>query len=112
MTIVQKRPIHAIARDIKREWKNVYFGAVPYLDAMLDLSSSADNYGADSGQEIVLYFLSNANAFRGPKAKSLKAELKEHMGQKLEKADREALANWRNSVLTGEIPEPSGWVSA
>lgn len=28
------RPISTIADEIRRDWKNVYFGAVPYLNAM------------------------------------------------------------------------------
>ena len=73
------RPIRAIARDIKQEWKKVYFGAVPYLNAMLSLNDMQDYYGADDARSIVLYFLSNAGSFRGPKAKELKEELKAHL---------------------------------
>jgi hypothetical protein len=76
MTETTPRPISVIAREIKKAWKPVYYGAVPYLDAMLSLDSITDKYGADDAKGIVLYFLSNANAFRGPAAKALKAELK------------------------------------
>ena len=31
---VTVRPLNVIAREIRKEWQNVYFGAVPYLDAM------------------------------------------------------------------------------
>ena len=72
-----KREIREIARDIKNEWKNVYFGAKPYLDAMLVLTDKNSTYYYDSAKSIVLYFLSNASTFRGPKAKELKAELKD-----------------------------------
>ena len=70
------RTISEIALDIKRDWKKVNYGAVPYLDAMLTLSSVTDNYGYDDARGIVLYFLSNATGYRGPTAKALKAELK------------------------------------
>jgi len=70
------RSIAAIAGDIRRDWKNVYFGAVPYLQAMSSLDTLRDSYGADDARSIVMYFLSNANTYRGPKAKELKAELK------------------------------------
>ena len=50
--------------------------AFPYLDAMLDLNTLQDKYGADSAQSIVLYFLNNAAQFRGPVIKEAKAELK------------------------------------
>ena len=72
-----KREICEIARDIKKEWKNVYFGAKPYLDAMFVLTDKNSTYGYDSAKSVVLYFLSNASTFRGPKAKELKAELKD-----------------------------------
>jgi hypothetical protein len=53
-----------------------YPAAFPYLDAMLDLNTLQDRYGADSAQNIVLYFLNNAAQFRGPVIKEAKAELK------------------------------------
>lgn len=70
------RPIYDIAYDIKQDWKKPYFGAVPYLDAMLQLESINDKYMYDSAKSIVLYFLSNANTWRGETAKRVKAELK------------------------------------
>lgn len=70
------RPIYEIAYEIRRVWKNPYFGAVPYLNAMCSLNSINDKYGFDDGRSIVLYFLSNARGFKGEDAKRLKAELK------------------------------------
>ena len=70
------RPLWAIAREVRKDWKNVYFGAVPYLDAMASLDSINDTYGWDSAKSIVLYFLSNASTWRGETAKRVKAELK------------------------------------
>lgn len=75
-TTTNVRPLYEIARDIKNDWKNVYFGAKPYLDAMATLDSINDNYGFDSGKMIVLYFLGNASTWRGETAKRIKAELK------------------------------------
>lgn len=69
------RPLAFIAAEIRRDWKNVYFGAVPYLQAMESMSSIAEDYGADTGKSIVLYFLSNAGTWRGPVARHIKAEL-------------------------------------
>ncbi len=80
--MTQARPISAIALDIKREWKNVYFGAVPYLDAMRSLNGIGDAYGCDSAKSIISYFLANATSFRGPAARTLKAELKAIAGIK------------------------------
>ena len=70
------RAIYEIARDIRKNWKNVSPYARPYLDAMGELTVITDNYIYDSGKSVVLYFLSNAAGFRGPEAKALKAELK------------------------------------
>jgi hypothetical protein len=70
------RPLSNIAHDIRRDWKNVYFGAQPYLSAMFELNSVNDQYMYDTGRSIVLYFLSNASTWRGPVAKEIKAELK------------------------------------
>jgi len=70
------RNLSEIAREIRIDWKPVYFGAIPYLDAMSTLNSIADNYGMDSAKSIVLYFLSNASTWRGETAKRIKAELK------------------------------------
>ena len=76
------RPISEIAREISREWKNPYFGAVPYLDALHSLENISDNYYADSGKSVVLYFLSNATTWRGEAARRIKAELKQIAGVK------------------------------
>ena len=75
-TATTVRPLYEIAAEIRRDWKKVYFGAVPYLDALGSLNSISDNYGLDSAKSIVLYFLSNASSWRGEVAKRVKAELK------------------------------------
>jgi hypothetical protein len=75
-TITAIRPIYAIARDVRKNWKNIFFGAKPYLDAMDCLDTINDKYGCDDAKGIILYFLCNASAFRGEKARELKAELK------------------------------------
>lgn len=64
-----------IAEIIRKDWKKVNFAAVPYLEAMSDLNSITDNFGADSGREIVLRFICNAQTWRGPVAKEVKKEL-------------------------------------
>lgn len=73
-----KRTFQRIARDIKSTWLNVYFGAVPYLEAMLTLDTTDPNarYYFDTAGDIVRYFLANAQTFRGADARRLKAELK------------------------------------
>ena len=73
-----KRTFQRIARDIKSVWLNVYFGAVPYLEAMLTLDTSDPNdmYLYNTAGDIVRYFLANAQTFKGADANRLKAELK------------------------------------
>ena len=70
------RSLRQIARDVRAHWPKVYFGAVPYLDAMSCLDKVTDSYGCDSAASIVAYFLSNATTWRGPDARRVKAELK------------------------------------
>jgi hypothetical protein len=96
----EKRHIHLIAREMihtwwanrakkhakreLREWREVvYFGAVPYLEALLQLVNQevTPNYGYDTTDSVILYALSNMAAFRGPEAKALKAELRTHLSR-------------------------------
>ena len=81
-TKIQNRPLHAVARDIRNDWTNPYFGAVPYLQAMSLLDSIDDMYGFDTAESIVRYFLSNASTWRGETAKRIKKELKAMVGMK------------------------------
>ena len=76
------RPLHEIAREIRSDWKPVDYAAKPYLEAMFDLDSVDDQYGADSGRYIVNYFLSNAGKWKGDVAKRVKAELKQMVGRR------------------------------
>ena len=70
------RPISVIAAEISASWKNVNYAAIPYLSAMRSLNTANDRYGYDDAKGIVLYFLSNAAAWRGDDARRIKAELK------------------------------------
>jgi len=71
------RSVSAIAKEISDDWSKVYFGAVPYLDAMRSINSIDDTFGYDSAKSIVRYFLANAQSWRGDTARRVKAELKE-----------------------------------
>lgn len=82
MTLTNTRALSTIAADIRAHWPKVYFGAVPYLDAMRQLTHIGDNYGCDDAKSIVLYFLSNATTWRGDDARRIKAELKALAGIK------------------------------
>lgn len=65
-----------IARMIERDWKHIYFGARPYIDAMYTLSGVSDSYGCESASSIINYFLVNAATWRGQTAKAVKAKLR------------------------------------
>jgi len=71
-----ERTICCIAHEILDDWKKPYFGAVPYIEAMMQMENAKDNFGLDSGKSIVLYFLSNATTWRGAEARRIKLELK------------------------------------
>ena len=69
------RALQIIADEVWADWENVNYAAAPYLDAMATMQSVQDNYGYDSGKSIVIYFLSNATAWRGETARRVKKEL-------------------------------------
>ena len=70
------RPIHAIAQEIRKDWAKPYFGAVPYISAMLTLGTINESYGLDSARSILSYFLANASTWRGETARKVKTEIK------------------------------------
>ena len=70
------RPLYVIAAEIKRDWANPYFGAVPYLKAMRALTDITDKYYYDDGVGVVSYFIANATTWKGDKARAIKAELR------------------------------------
>ena len=78
----QKLPekLSEIAKIIFKDWtaqgKGIPTYARPYVNAMLTLNSIDDDYGLDSGQSIVAYFLANAGTWKGPTARAVKSKLK------------------------------------
>lgn len=79
-----QKPLRQIAYEIYRDWNPVSPYAKPYLEAMTSLDSVDDKYGMDDGRMIVAYFLSNANTWKGEKAREIKKELKKRIGLKEE----------------------------
>ena len=69
------RPLFAIAREIRNDWRSVNRAAEPYLAAMAALTSIREMYFGERGDTIVFYFLVNASTWRGPVAEAIKAEL-------------------------------------
>ena len=70
-----QRPLYEVAKEIKANWKNVYFGADPYLDAMKSINSIKDNYYETTARDVVVRFLANAQYWRGDVARRVKKEL-------------------------------------
>ena len=70
------RNLSAIANDIRHDWIKPNYAAMPYLIAMQSINTIDCQYGADSARTVVRYFLANASAWRGDKARAIKAELK------------------------------------
>lgn len=73
--------LSAIAEIIRNDWKKIYFGAVPYLNAMASLNSIDDYYFEDSARSVVNYFLANAQTWRGETAKAVKLKLNQLVKQ-------------------------------
>jgi len=71
--------LYELAREVRRDWKNINYAARPYLDAMSDLIGLTDAFSYDSGDSIVRYFLSNASSWRGQRAREVKAELQRRL---------------------------------
>lgn len=70
------RPIHEIAHEIIDEWAKCRISSAwPYLQAMKQLDKIEDKYGADSAEEIIRYFLNNAETWKGKIARQTKREL-------------------------------------
>lgn len=73
------RALHRIAAEIAKDWRlqgRTFPAAEPYRYAMSSMEDITNEYGADSGRSVVLYFLSNASQWRGEVARRVKEELK------------------------------------
>ena len=75
MSNTTTRPLYEVAMEIKKDWAKVNFGAEPYLNALLCLNKPEDSYGVEDGKTQIIYFLSNANSWKGETAKRIKKEL-------------------------------------
>lgn len=72
---MQNRSLKTIAQEIKADWRNIDVAAKEYLKAMLTLEKISDIYVHEDGRSVVLYFLANAQTWRGAKAREIKLEL-------------------------------------
>jgi len=70
------RKLFEVCMEIRKEWKpKVSPYAKPYLEAMECLDNLSQPYICDTGVSMALYFLANAQSFRGEAARRIKAEL-------------------------------------
>jgi hypothetical protein len=76
MNDLQNKPLSYTAEIIRANWANPSPYAVPYIDAMAQINSINDSYYADTASSVVLYFLANAQTWRGDTARLVKAHLK------------------------------------
>lgn len=78
------RNLSDIAKDIRSNWKNIYYGAEHYLLAMEQIHSPEPYapYIFEDAQTVVMYFLANAQYWRGETAKKIKKELKKQYNLK------------------------------
>ena len=74
-----------IQDDLDEQGKEMYFGAVPYIEAMATLETMDDKYGYDDAESIVAYALGNLQTYKGPKARAIKAELKKRLDEKFKR---------------------------
>lgn len=76
MLDLENKPLSTIAEIIRVNWNNPSPYAVPYINAMAQIRSINDSYYADTARSVVLYFLANAQGWRGDTARLIKAHLK------------------------------------
>ena len=78
-----KMKLSRIADVIIDDWEDdISPEAWPYVEAMMNLNDMHDNYGQDSAENVVAYFLSNAKKWQGPVAQRVKKYLRGLVGEK------------------------------
>jgi hypothetical protein len=70
------RPIHKIADEIGRLWKEPPNEARPYIYGLRHLATIEDKVGSDDAEDIILRFLGNARGWHGEDARRIKQELR------------------------------------
>jgi hypothetical protein len=70
------RPLSEIAVEIESDWTALHGAAQPFIDAMSKLQNANDQYGLETGADMIRGFLMNAQTWRGEVARRVKLELK------------------------------------
>ena len=99
-----------IQDDLDEQGKEMYFGAVPYVEAMATLETMDDKYGYDDAESIVAYALGNLQTYKGPKARAIKAELKKRLDEKFKRNVRSGGFASRGRALDWEETESGSGV--
>jgi hypothetical protein len=73
---MRHRPLSEIAAEVESDWTALHGAAQPYIDAMGKLRSAGDQYGLETGSDMIRGFLMNAQTWRGEVARRVKLELK------------------------------------
>ena len=91
MSATTPRPVNAgprtikdIVKDIVTTWgedkvRTTGYAAKPYLDALAEVETADQVYGAEKAEHLVRYALSNLAQFKGADARRLKEELRAHL---------------------------------
>lgn len=76
--------IGEVAKIIFAYWPNMYYGAVPYAEAMAEglTFNLYEPYRFETQRPMVLYFLANAQTWKGPVAQAVKDFLNKRYGYK------------------------------
>ena len=73
--------VSKIADVILSNWKRkIDPSAFPYVQAMLQIEKIDDQYGNETGRDVVLGFLTNAQKWKGDIARQIKKELRKRAG--------------------------------
>lgn len=70
------RTLNEVCQEIAQDWRPMGYAAKPYFVAMSQMETVSSPYYDDSGPSVVLYFLSNAQSWKGEVARRVKKELK------------------------------------
>jgi hypothetical protein len=91
---MRHKKLSLYAAEIEADWQNVSIHARPYLDALKSLDQITEAYGLDSASYCLIYFLANAQSWRGEVARATKKELKKlykdfNENERMQKISRE-----------------------
>jgi hypothetical protein len=76
------RPLSEITREIRKDWRPMYRPAEAHFEAFEYANDVNEMYGCDSVKSEILYFLGNAQTWKGETARRIKLELKALVGLK------------------------------